>query len=162
MKYPQRHRNHSLEEKSITYLRNYLPDEWNFNSIDRDYGQDINLEISEGGVYKGLELIIQLKSSAKPNEAENYERQIFKVSTYNYLKGNLTIVMIIKYIESEDEAYFILLKDVDEPNQDQDTFTIYINKDQKISTLDWSTISDYVRVVTDKKLAAMRVQLKKV
>ena len=55
MKYPIRHENHSLEEKSITFFRQHLPEDWNINSIDRDYGQDLNIEIAEDGKYKGLE-----------------------------------------------------------------------------------------------------------
>ena len=65
-KYPIRHENHILEEKSIIFFCNYLPNEWNVNTIDRDYGHDLNIEISENGVYKGLEFIVQLKSSNAP------------------------------------------------------------------------------------------------
>ncbi|MES2650548.1 MAG: DUF4365 domain-containing protein [Bacteroidota bacterium] len=160
MKYPARHTNHSLEEKSITFLRNHLPEDWNVNSIDRDYGQDLNLEICEDGVYKGLELILQLKSSHETNEIDGTERQTFKVGTYNYLNGNLRVVMVIKFVESENESYYILLKDVDEPNQENETFTLYIPKENRLSTINWNEITDYVRSVTDKKLAAMRAQLK--
>lgn len=46
-KFPIRHENHTLEEKSIIFFRNYLPNDWNVNSIDRDYGQDLNIEIAE-------------------------------------------------------------------------------------------------------------------
>ena len=60
-KYPIRHENHTLEEKSMIFFRSYLPNDWNVNSIDRDYGQDLNIEIAEDGVYKGLEFIVQLK-----------------------------------------------------------------------------------------------------
>jgi hypothetical protein len=156
MKYPKRHSNHSLEEKSIIYLKKHLPHDWNVNSVDRDYGQDLNLEISEDGVYKGLELILQLKSSHQANELNNTERQNFKTSTYNYLNGNLRVVMVIKYVESENESYYILLKDVEEPNQKNETFTIYLPKENKLSTIDWNEVTSYVRNVTGKKLAAMK------
>lgn len=110
MKYPIRHENHSLEEKSITFFRQHLPEDWNINSIDRDYGQDLNIEIAEDGKYKGLELIVQLKSSKEPNIVADSESQVFRVSTYNYLWDNLRVVMVIKFIESENEAYWTLLR----------------------------------------------------
>lgn len=160
MKYPIRHSNHSLEEKSITFFRLYLPEDWNINSVDRDYGQDLNIEITEEGIYKGLELIIQLKSSKEANIVADSESQTFKVSTYNYLWDNLRVVMIIKFIESENEAYWTLLKDVQSPNQDNETFTIHLLRQNKLTTLDWKIIVDYVRNVTDRKLAAIRVREK--
>ena len=160
MKYPIRHNNHSLEEKSITFFRLYLPEDWNINSVDRDYGQDLNIEIAEGGIYKGLELIIQLKSSKEANIVADSESQTFKVSTYNYLWDNLRVVMIIKFIEAENEAYWTLLKDIQSPNQDNETFTIHLPRQNRLTTLDWKIIVDYVRNVTDRKLAAMRVREK--
>jgi hypothetical protein len=158
MKYPIRHENHSLEEKSITFFRQHLPEDWNINSIDRDYGQDLNIEIAEDGKYKGLELIVQLKSSKEPNIVADSESQVFRVSTYNYLWDNLRVVMVIKFIESENEAYWTLLKDVQSPNQDNETFTLHLPRQNRLSTLDWTTIVDYVRNVTDRKLAAMRAR----
>lgn len=155
-KYPIRHENHTLEEKSIIFFRNYLPNEWNVNTIDRDYGQDLNIEIAENGVYKGLEFIVQLKSSNNSDINGNDERQSLKVSTYNYLWDNLRVVLLVKFVEAENEAYWILLKDVPEPNQDNETFTIRIPRKNRLSTLDWNKIADYVRAITHKKLKAVR------
>jgi len=155
-KYPIRHKNHSLEEKSITFFRNYLPEDWNINTIDRDYGQDLNIEIAENGIYKGLELIVQLKSSHISNKIDTYERQNLKVSTYNYLWDNLRVVLIVKFVESENEAFWILLKDVPEPNQENQTITIRIPRKNILSELNWNEITDYVRAITDRKLNAVR------
>jgi hypothetical protein len=155
-KYPQRHSNHSLEESSITFFRQHLPKDWNLNSVDRDYGQDLNIEIAEAGGYRGLELIIQLKSSANADNYQDTERQTFNISTYNYLWGNLRVVLIVKYIESENEAYWILLKDVPEPNQDNETFTMRIPRANSLSTINWDEIKEYVRNITMKKLKAVR------
>lgn len=160
MKYPIRHENHSLEGKSITFFLQHLPEDWNINSLDRDYGQDLNIEIAEDGEYKGLELIVQLKSSKEPKIVAESESQVFKVSTYNYLWDNLRVVMVVKFIESENEAYWTLLKDVQSPNQDNETFTLHLPRQNRLSTLDWGTIVDYVRSVTDRKLAAMRFRNK--
>jgi len=84
-KFPIRHENHTLEEKSIIFFRNYLPNDWNVNSIDRDYGQDLNIEIAEDRVYRGPEFIVQLKSSHLSNINGTNETQTLRVTTYNYL-----------------------------------------------------------------------------
>lgn len=155
-KYPIRHENHTLEEKSIIFFRNYLPTDWNVNSIDRDYGQDFNIEIAENGVYKGLEFIVQLKSSNISDINGTDERQSLRVSTYNYLWDNLRVVLLIKFIENENEAYWILLKDVPEPKQDNETFTIRIPRQNRLSELNWNEISNYARAITDRKLKVGR------
>jgi hypothetical protein len=155
-KYPIRHENHTLEEKSIIFFRNYLPNDWNVNSIDRDYGQDLNIEISENRAYKGLEFIVQLKSSNSPDVNGNDERQSLRISTYNYLWDNLRVVLLVKYVEEDNEAFWILLKDVPEPNQDNETFTIRIPRQNKLSELNWNYIADYVKAITHKKLKAVR------
>lgn len=155
-KFPIRHENHTLEEKSIIFFRNYLPNDWNVNSIDRDYGQDLNIEIAENGVYRGLEFIVQMKGSNSSDINGTDERQSLRVSTYNYLWQNLRVVLLVKYVEADNEAYWILLKDIPEPNQDNETFTVRIPIHNRISELDWNYIADYVRDITHRKLKAVR------
>lgn len=155
-KFPIRHENHTLEEKSIIFFRNYLPNDWNVNSIDRDYGQDLNIEIAENGVYRGLEFIVQLKGSNSSDINGTDERQSLRVSTYNYLWDNLRVVLLVKYVEADNEAYWILLKDIPEPNQDNETFTVRIPIHNRLSELDWNYIADYVRDITHRKLKAVR------
>ncbi|QQT25577.1 DUF4365 domain-containing protein [Sphingobacterium spiritivorum] len=155
-KYPIRHENHTLEEKSIIFFRRHLPASWNVNSIDRDYGQDLNIEITENGSLRGLEFIVQLKSSHEPNNSGAEERQTFRVSTYNYLWDNLRVVLLVKFVESEDEAYWILLKDVPQPNQENDSFTIRIPRENILSKINWNEIVDYIRDITNGKLDAIR------
>lgn len=155
-KFPIRHENHTLEEKSIIFFRNYLPNDWNVNSIDRDYGQDLNIEIAEDGVYRGLEFIVQLKSSHLPDINGDDERQTLRVATYNYLWDNLRVVLLVKFVEEENEAYWILLKDVPEPSQDNETFTVRIPRQNRLTELNWNEIADYVRAITHRKLRAVR------
>ena len=156
MKFPKRHKNHSLEEESITFFREQLPIDWNTNSIDRDYGKDLNIEICEDGEYRGLEFITQLKSSANPNDNYQTEKITLRLATYNYLWSNLRVVLLIKYVQLENEAYWLLLKDVPEPNQENDTFTIHIPKENTLSNLNWNSILEYVRDVTNDKLSVRR------
>jgi hypothetical protein len=162
MLYPIRHSSHSLEEKSANFFRRHLPPEWNITYPSRDYGQDLSIEITEDGVYRGSELIVQLKASGQSNAQSGFERQSLKISTYNYLWENLRVAMLIKYIEAEDEAYWILLKDVDTPNQDNQTFTVYLPRVNTLSTINWDSIAGYVREITDIKLAASRVHARAV
>ncbi len=154
MRYPQRHSSHSLEEKSISFFRQYVPNEWNINTIDRDYGQDLNIEISENGMFQGLDLVVQLKSSARSNITHDnvFERQRMKVASYNYLWNNLRVALIVKFIEEENEAYWILLKDVNAPTQSNKTFTLRIPRSNKLSKTDWTEIVKYVKQVTKRKL----------
>jgi hypothetical protein len=167
MQYPERIDNLTLEQKSENYLRGFLPPEWNITIPNKDYGQDLNIEICEDNQYKGLDLIVQLKSSATSNVLDGNEREQLRVSTYNYLWNNLRVVMIVKYIEDEDEAYWTLLSDVVPPqNPDQGEFTIYLPREQRVSTIDWNDIVLYVRDVTETKLeaadAARRVRARRV
>ncbi len=160
MQFPERHSNHSLEQKSETFFIQHIPKDWNVSKPQKDYGQDLNIEICEAGKYKGLDLIVQLKASKKADNNNGYEKIIFKTSTYNYLWNNLRVVLLVKFVESENEGYWILLKDVAPPNSpDQETFVIGINRNNKVTKIDWENqIVKYVRHVTDKKLVAQRMQ----
>jgi uncharacterized protein DUF4365 len=158
MQFPERHDNHTLEQKSETFLRLHLPQDWNLTKPNNDYGIDLIVEICEEKEYRGLNLIIQLKSSGVSNRQDNYEKQTLKVSTFNYLKGNLNIAILIKFIEEEKEAYWMLVKDIDEPNnQDQENFTVYIPIENKLTTINWDEIINYIRSATDVKIAANKV-----
>lgn len=159
MKYPKRHITHTLEELSHIFLIKHLPTDWNVNKLDKDYGQDINIEIAEDGELRGLDLIVQLKSS-KESTKKAFETIRLKVSTFNYLWDNLRVVMLIKYVQYEDEAYWSYLKDVSSPNQENDTFIVRIPKENKISKLDWEKIKDFVRMVTTEKLEVRRPRRK--
>ncbi|MBX3043255.1 MAG: DUF4365 domain-containing protein [Ignavibacteriae bacterium] len=150
--YPRRHQNHTLENKSINFLKSKFPAEWNVNIIKNDYGQDLNIEIAEDSVFKGLEFVIQLKSSKKSKRSNSLEKQSLKVSNYNYLRNNLRVVLYIKYVEDEDEAYWIMLKDIPHPNQEKKTITIQFPRGNKVSLLNWDIIVGYVKEISHRKL----------
>ncbi len=78
------------------------------------------------------------------------------MSTYNYLRGLLTVAMVIKYVESENEAYWIFLREVTPPhNENQITFTVHIPRTNKLSEIDWGATTAIVRQITDLKLGAV-------
>jgi Domain of unknown function (DUF4365) len=154
-RYPQRANTHQLEELSERFLINSLPRNWRSDKPGGDYGVDQRVDIFEGEYATGLELLVQLKSS-KTSQKSEFETVQLRTTTYNYLWDKLQVVMLVKYIEEDNEAYWLLLKDVPEPDQGQQTFTIKIPRTNRLSSIDWRNIQDYVGKVTNEKLASRR------
>lgn len=152
-KRPKRTAEHNLEESSNRFFHQCLPENWTTTKPNNDYGVDWLINIFDGEYASNYELNVQLKSSQKSTKGE-HEKISFRVATYNHLKNLLHVVMIIKYIKSENEAYWTLLVDIDEPNQEQDTFTIKIPKKNKLSSINWAEIESYIREIVDCKLTA--------
>jgi hypothetical protein len=153
--FPCRSESHQLEEASARYVRNALPRGWTCEKPQHDYGVDLRIDIFEDCAATGLELLVQLKASAKSTEGET-EVVRLETTTYNHLWSKLQVVMLVKYVEPINEAYWLLLKDVQAPPAHQKTFTVHIPRANCVSSIDWQTIQDYVRNVTDTKLAATR------
>ena len=151
-RYPMRPNSHNLEELSKRFFESSLPHNWVSNKPPNDYGVELRVDIFEDDLATGLELLVQLKSSRKMSEGET-ENISLSTKTYNYLRDKLQVVMLVKYIEEENEAYWLLLKDIPELSQEHQTFTVNIPKANKLSTIDWNEIKEYVRRVTDIKLA---------
>ena len=153
--FPIRPQAHNLEELSERFFNNNLPDNWTSEKPRTDYGIDLRIDIFEGENATGLELLVQLKASQSSTEGEN-EQVTLKTTTYNHLWDKLQVVMLVKYVIETNEAYWILLSKVPQPDQKQKTFTVNIPKHNMLSNIDWEDIKEYVRKVTDKKLAATR------
>ena len=154
MSFPIRHQTHVLEQESETYLRQRLPQEYVIRRNGQDYGCDFQIEIAEEGQLRGLELLVQLKASNDAIDRAT-ERIKINVSTYNYLRKKLQVVMFIKYVRQDTEAYWILLGEVPPPKKhDQKTLTFRIPKTNKISSIDWTNIADIIRRVNKIKLNA--------
>ena len=115
MSFPIRHEKHTLEQKSETFFRNKIPQDWVVNRPQRDYGADFQIGITEGRELRGLGLIVQLKASEESSGGGDAETTTLKVSTYNYLRKLLTVVMLVKYVEASGEAYWVLLRDIRPP-----------------------------------------------
>ena len=153
--YPTRPTQHQLEEASVRFLRGHLPKNWTCDKPAADYGVDLRIELFEDTQATGLEFLVQLKSSEQPTEG-HYESIRLAVSTYNYLWDKLQVVMLVKYVAADNEAYWIMLRNVPQPNQAARTFTVSIPKTNRLSTITWADVLADVRRVTDTKLAAMR------
>lgn len=157
MQFPIRSESHQLEELSERFFRDCLPKNWAAEKPTNDYGVDLRVDLFEGNQATGLELLVQLKASDKSAEGES-EVVRLKVATYNLLWQKLQVAMLVKFVESEKEAYWLLFKDIPSPSQDKETFTVNIPKGNRLSSASWPDIQQYVRSVTDRKLAAMRVR----
>jgi hypothetical protein len=148
-KLPQRPDAHQLEEKSERFFHGCLPRNWTAERPKHDYGVDLRVDINDGSDVTGHELLVQLKASARPS-ADETERMQLKVSTFNLLRNKLQVVILVKYIEEENEAYWLLLKSIQVPSQDQETFTVHIPKTNRLSVAPWDEIAGHVQVMSDQ------------
>src|SRR2546421_505482 len=110
-KFPLRVESHRLEEISFRFFLHSLPNNWTTERRFNDYGVDLSVELFEGERATGRELLVQLKASAKPS-GKDIETVTLKTTTYNLLWDKLQVVVIVKYIQAENEAYWLLLRDV--------------------------------------------------
>lgn len=153
--FPNRTDSHQLEELSERYFRQSLPKNWTVEKPANDYGVDLRVDLFEENKATGLELLVQLKASVHPTGTDTESIRL-RTATYNHLWNKLQVAILVKYIESEGEAYWLLFRDIPSPSQDQETFTVQIPKANRLSSIEWSEIQTYIRGITDKKLAAMR------
>ena len=156
MSFPIRHENHTLEQESETFFLGKIPQDWVPNKPQQDYGVDFQIGITEDRELRGLEILVQLKASEKSGDNEDSEDIILNVSTYNYLRNLLTVVMLIKYVKASNEAYWVLLRDIEPPkDENQKSFTVHIPKTNIVSTIDWEHLASIVRDITNLKLGAV-------
>ena len=160
MKLPQRPETHVLETKSVRFFESCLPANWITTKPAHDYGVDTIVGIFDGHDATNYELQIQLKASQHSSGGDN-EQITLRVATYNLLRSILHVVMLVKYIADENEAYWTLLVDIPEPSQDHQTFTVNISKENTLSTINWNEIAAYIKEIVDYKLEAADVIRKK-
>lgn len=152
--FPQRPTSHQLEDKSKLYFRQWLPTAWTADEPQNDYGVDVRVQIAEGNFLTGKAFVVQLKATAE-SEAGDTVAVTLSVSTLNYLRSLLEVAMVVKFVESENEAYWLLLKDVPQPPDGQKTVTVRISKANRLSENPWPEIQSYVTQVHYRKLGAM-------
>lgn len=151
---PQRPRAHELEDKSETFFRQHLPPGWTCDRPQHDYGVDLRIGLAEDGRVNGQQLLIQLKSSDR-EQSSNWTTVRLDVATVTLLRGMLDVAVLVKYIATEDEAYWLLLKDFTaQPLPGQKTVSIRIPKTNKVSAHPWRKIAAHVEAVHFRKLHA--------
>ncbi|TOB48511.1 DUF4365 domain-containing protein, partial [Vibrio parahaemolyticus] len=112
--------------------------------------------IIESNRASSRELLVQLKASQESNVTSDglYERITLDVSTYNYLWDLLPVAILVKYVASEQVAYWQLLSQVPEPNQENLTMTVKIPRSQVLNDECWPVIRRYVEAIHLRKLGA--------
>jgi hypothetical protein len=154
MQLPQRPSSHQLEATSKLFFRQCLPSAWTCDEPQSDYGVDLRIGIAEQHYLTGKAFVVQLKASADEAPGDTVSITL-NVSTLNYLRALLEVAMVVKYVATEGEAYWLLLKDVQPPPDGQKTITIRIPRANRISANPWPQIQSYVTQVHYKKLGAM-------
>ena len=153
MTFPANHSSHTLERRSKDYFFQNTPKTWRIGEPQQDYGIDLDVEIPEDDLFKGLHLLIQLKASADPTTVGDNEHLQFPTKTYNYLRGHLNFAMIVKYVESENLAYWMWVRDLAPPaNAQQQTMTIRIPRVNRLDTTNWLAVVATLRDRTNTKL----------
>ena len=107
---PQRPPEHQLEETSISFFKQHLPQGWILEEPRPDYGIDVRVGIVDNNQLTGREFIVQVKASPT-REAGNTVKLVLKVTTLNYLRHSLNVALVVKYVAAEQQAYWMLLKD---------------------------------------------------
>lgn len=155
MQLPRRVESHRLEDESINYFNQCMPREYTASRLEHDYGVDLVVDIFDGDIASSRQLLVQLKSSTKSNATGcgKFERIEINVSTYNFLWEQLQVVLLVKYVASEQTAYWQLLSQVPEPDQSNTTMTIRIPRSQTFSDASWELIRRYVEAIHRKKLS---------
>lgn len=143
------------ETASELFFQQHLPDGWTWDRPENDYGIDGRVGVVENNQVTGLEILVQLKASLDPSGAD-YERVRLNLSTYNYLMGTLSVAMLVKYIAADGEAYWVLLRDVPAPRQNQQTFTVRVPRENRVSALDWQQLRRKLGNIQRRKLGAGR------
>ena len=146
---------HDREERSRRYFESQLPRDWASHRPDHDYGVDLHVDIFENGQAIGLALIVQLKATSEAEEGDT-ERVRIAAASYNYLMERVEVAMLVKYIDDDEEAYWILVRDIPPPGDAQKTLTVRIPKANRLSSIRWNEILALVRRVRDAKLTAGR------
>lgn len=153
-RFPQRPQSHRLEDESIAFLMRHLPHDWTCDRPQHDYGVDMRLGLASAGQVNGHQLVVQLKSSSSEPAGATVAVRL-DVSSLNLLRNMLEVALLVKYVSTESEAYWLLLKDfAAHPLDGQKTITVRIPRANRVSASPWIQIARYVEAVHVRKLHA--------
>lgn len=125
---PIRARSHQLEDKSITYFKSLIPEQWAPRSKDHDYGSDLEIEIfDEKGNSTGLIFLIQMKATDQPNYEKTLTLPLEQIS-YFYTLDLPTL--IVRYCSVGDKIYsqWHFNINLETTNPEQKTFTYHFSQ----------------------------------
>lgn len=144
---PQRHNNHILENKSNKFFNNQLPSEWFVDKPDNDYGIDYVANIVVNNEVTGLNFSVQLKSKEVNTNKRTVNIQ-FKTSTLNFYRARLEPIMIVAYVQNDDEAYWTWFDEISISDNDlvsKEHLYLKISKAKRLSELDWNLVTKKVQ-----------------
>lgn len=152
-KYPVRHEAHQLSEESENFFRRQIPRQWICEKPEHDYGVDLRIGLTDGDQLTGRGLLVQLKAKRIAPLGETIAVRL-KVRTYNLLRDQLDVAILVVYVSSEQEAYWIFVRDISVPNQIKETFTVRVPRTNRLSHHPWETLTALVSTVHARKLQA--------
>lgn len=106
----KRHRNHILESKSLTALREVLPETWVVHEFPQDYGIDVQIEIFDtAGNSTGLRIYGQLKATDKHEEEDvlSLDRDHFE-----YWAAHSDPVLLLRYFAATGTFKWCWMHDI--------------------------------------------------
>lgn len=107
---PHRIRAHAIEERSIAFLRDALPDSWVIHSFIRDYGVDVQVEVfSENGERTGIRFYGQVKATdrSKDDDLLRLDR-----SHFDYWAAHTDPVALFRYFDEPKQLSWCWMHDV--------------------------------------------------
>jgi len=107
----KRHRNHILESKSVTALKNILPETWVVHDYSQDYGIDVQIEIFDtDGNSTGLRIYGQLKATDKH---ENDDVLSLDRDHFNYWTAHSDPVLILRFFAETETFKWCWMHDIE-------------------------------------------------
>jgi len=148
---PIRHRNHEIETLSERFLKNCIPASWVVNTFHIDYGTDYNCEIATDNKVTGVNFSIQLKGKETETNSETIKIKLKRTTISRWL-NKLEPTLLVAYILDENEAYWFWFENntVDLTLKNE-KFTISIPRKNKLSNVNWESISQYVKEIFSKR-----------
>lgn len=146
---PKRHNNHILENESNKFFNNNIPVSWFLDKPDNDYGIDYITNIVTNNEVTGLNFSVQLKSKESDSNKETVNIQ-FKTSTLNFYNSRLEPILIIAFVKSDKEAYWIWFDDINFSSEyllNKETTYLKIPKTNKLTEIDWNLVTKKVQKV---------------
>ena len=107
----KRHRNHILETKSVTALKDTLPETWVVHDFPQDYGIDVQIEIFDtDGNSTGLRVYGQLKATDKheSDDVLSLDRDHFE-----YWSAHSDPVLLLRFFAETEKFKWCWMHDIE-------------------------------------------------
>lgn len=107
----KRHRNHVLENMSVTALRAHLPETWVMHPFHSDYGIDVQIEIFEDdGSSTGLRVYGQLKAT---DNSENDDVLRLDRNHFEYWSAHSDPVLLLRFFAESGKLKWCWMHEIE-------------------------------------------------